>query len=175
MGQHLGVRVAKVITKEFVEPHSDEDTWSEVTAKEYEANGKAQYALTQALNDDDLSRVINCKSAYEVWNYLIITHEGTSQVKRSKLDLLCSQYKNFYMLENESIDKMLTQFTKITNGLSSLGNSIDNDQKTRKIIRALPKAWEVKATTLREFNDREEMDFSGFIENLKTHEMEMKV
>ena len=34
---------------------------------------------------------------------------------------------------------------------------------------------EVKATTLKELNDREEMDFSGFIGNLKTHNMEMKV
>ena len=31
----LGVR-AKAITKEFIEPHGDEDTWSEATAKEYE-------------------------------------------------------------------------------------------------------------------------------------------
>ena len=44
--------------------------------KDYEANAKAQYALIKTLNDDDLSRVINCKSAYEVWNDLIITDEG---------------------------------------------------------------------------------------------------
>ena len=53
--------------------------------------------------------------------------------------------------------------------------SIDNDRKVRKVIRALPKAWEVKATTHKELNDREEMDFSDFIENLKIHEMKMKV
>jgi len=62
----LGVRVAKAITKEFIEPHDYEDTWSDATAKNYEANAKTQYALTLALNDDDLSRVINYKSAYEV-------------------------------------------------------------------------------------------------------------
>ena len=62
----LRVRVAKSITKEFVEPHDDEGTWSEATAKDYEANARAQYALTQALNEDVLSRVIDCKSAYEV-------------------------------------------------------------------------------------------------------------
>jgi len=59
--------------------------------KDYETNARAQYALTQALNDVDLSRVINCKlvsrvisskSVFEVWNDLDITHEGTSQVKR---------------------------------------------------------------------------------------------
>ena len=55
---------------------------AEATATDYEANTKAQYALTQALNDDDLSRVINCKIAYEIWNDLIITREGTSQASQ---------------------------------------------------------------------------------------------
>ena len=48
---------------------------------------------------------------------------------------------------------------------------------TKRFRRSLElfKAWEVKATTLKKLNDREEMDFSGFIGNLKTHEMKMKV
>ena len=62
----LGVRVARAITKEFVEPLTDERSWSEDITKDYEANARAQYALTQALNEDDLSRIINCKSAFEV-------------------------------------------------------------------------------------------------------------
>jgi len=64
----LGFRVAKAVTKEFIELYGDEDSWSETTAKNYEANAKALYLLTQALNDNDLSRVVNCKSTFEVWN-----------------------------------------------------------------------------------------------------------
>jgi len=67
-----------------------------------------------------------------VWNDLIITHEGASQVKRSKIELLHSQYENFYMFDNESIDEMLTRFMKITNRLALLGGEIDNDQKVKK-------------------------------------------
>ena len=37
----LGFTVVKAITKKFIEPHGDEDTWSEATAKDYEANAKA--------------------------------------------------------------------------------------------------------------------------------------
>ena len=33
------------------------------------------------------------------------------------------------MLDNETINEMLAHFTKITNGLPSLGDEIDNDQK----------------------------------------------
>ena len=66
---------------------------------------------------------------------------------------------------------MVTRLIKIINGLASLGDVIDNDQKVRKVIRALP-PWEVKATTLKELNDKEEMELIGLIGNLKTHEME---
>jgi len=43
------------------------------------------------------------------------------------------------MLDNETIDEMLTRFIKVTNGLSFLGDEIDNDQKVRKEIWALLK------------------------------------
>ena len=63
------------------------------------------------------------KSTYEIWQHLLVTHEGT-QVKRAKIDLLRSQYENFKMHENESIVDMITKLTKITNDLSSLGDEI---------------------------------------------------
>ena len=130
--------------------------------------------MLQPLNDADIARVIHRKSAYEIWTHLLVTHEGTSQVKRAKIDLLRSQYKNFTMHENESIDDMVTKFTKITNDLASLGDGIDNDQNVRKIIRALPTSWEVKVTTLKELNDKEKMELIDLIGNLKTHEIERK-
>ena len=59
-------RVAKVITKEFKEPQDDEDTLSEIETNKFDANFKDYYALMQALNDNDLSRVINCPCAYDL-------------------------------------------------------------------------------------------------------------
>ena len=44
----------------------------------------------------------------------------------------------------------------------------------RKVIRALLPAWEVKATTLKELNYKEEIELIGLIGNLKTHEMDRK-
>ena len=44
----------------------------------------------------------------------------------------------------------------------------------RKILCALPPSWEVKATTLKELNNKEEMELISLIGNLKTHEMERK-
>ena len=50
-----------------------------------------------------------------------------SQVKRAKIDLLRCQYENFTMHDNDTINNMVTRFTKITNGLASLGDAIDNN------------------------------------------------
>jgi len=75
------------------------------------------------------------------------------------------------MNESESFDEILSHFTKITNDLSSLGDVIDNDKKIRKVNRALTKSWEVIAT-VKELNEREDMDLFGLIGNLKNHEMD---
>ena len=75
--QSLGSLVAKAVTKPFSAPLGDESTWSEHETKEFDANARAHYALLQALNDDDIARVIHCKSAFEIWTHLVVTHEGT--------------------------------------------------------------------------------------------------
>ena len=59
--QFLGSRVAKVVTKSFIVPSGNEDTWFDIATKEFDANAKAHYTFLQALNDDDIARVIHCK------------------------------------------------------------------------------------------------------------------
>ena len=105
--QSLGSWVAKAVTKPFSALLGDEDIWSDIATKEFDVNARTHYTLLQALNDDDIARVIHykalndddiarvihCKSAYEIWTHLLVTHEGTSKVKRAKIDLLRSQYE----------------------------------------------------------------------------------
>jgi len=64
--QSLGSRVAKAVTEPFSVPDGDKDTWSDIATNEFDTNAKAHYVLLQALNDD-IFRVIHCKSAYEIW------------------------------------------------------------------------------------------------------------
>ena len=91
-----------------------------------------------------------------------------------KLISCVPKYEHFALNGEESIDDMIIKFAKITNDLASLGDGIENDQKVRKVIWALPPSWEVKATTLKELNDKEKMELFSLIGNLKTHEMERK-
>ena len=84
--QFLGSQVTKAVTKPFSVPDGDEGTLSKIATKKFVANAKNPNASLQALNDDDTTRVIHCKSAHEIWSHLVITHEGIH--KSSELRLI---------------------------------------------------------------------------------------
>jgi len=98
--QSLGSQVVKAVTKPFIVPNGNETTWPEIATKKFNANAKADYTMFQVLNDEDIARIIHCNSAFEIWSHLIVTHEGTSQVKRPKINFLHSQYENFSINED---------------------------------------------------------------------------
>ena len=68
-----------------------------------EINALAIKLLHCGLGPNEYSRIMGCKSAKQIWDLLAVTHEGTSDVKRSKIDLLMSKYERFVMEPIESI------------------------------------------------------------------------
>ena len=71
--------------------------WSESKVKRVQVNFKAINTLHCALNPTEFNRISTCKMAKEIWDKLKVTHEGTSQVKESKIALLSNQYEMFKM------------------------------------------------------------------------------
>ena len=75
------------------------------------------------------NRIYQCKSAKEIWRLLEITHEGTNQVKESKINLLVHNYELFSMKENETIVEMITRFTNISMVLKHWERPIRNPKR----------------------------------------------
>ncbi len=82
---------------------------------------------------------------------MIVTYEGTSQVRETKISIFVHQYELFKMQGNETIKEMFTRFTQIVNSLNSLGKTFTNEEMVRKILRCLPKGkWGPKVTAIEE-------------------------
>ena len=116
-----------------------------------EMNALAIKLLHYGLGPNEHNRIMGCKSARQIWDLLKVTHEGTSEVKCSKIDLLMSKYERFIMEPRESIQEMFTRFTNITNELVSLGRHIPADEQVRKkILRNFPQdeRWRAKVTAI---------------------------
>lgn len=137
-------------------------------------DAKAMNTLYCALNRSEFNRISSCKNARDIWHTLEVTHEGTNQVKESKIDMLVHQYELFKMLQNESITSMFTRMTSITNNLHALGRTYTNTEIVSKILRSLPKAWEAKVTAIREAKDLTKLPLEELIGSLMTHEITME-
>ncbi|GJR28395.1 hypothetical protein Tco_1104627 [Tanacetum coccineum] len=77
--------------------------------KQIGKNNEAKITLYNALPRKEYEQVFMCKTAKEIWHILIITHQGNSQVKNCKIDLLTQKYKKFSILNEETIDSGFTR------------------------------------------------------------------
>ncbi|XP_075103452.1 uncharacterized protein LOC142178031 [Nicotiana tabacum] len=94
--------------------------FNDVDRKAIEKNFRAKIILVCGIGPDEYNRISSCQSAKEIWEALQIAHEGTTQVKQSKIDMLTTGYELFRMKDDESIQDMHTRFTSIINELHSL-------------------------------------------------------
>ncbi|XP_069149941.1 uncharacterized protein [Solanum lycopersicum] len=145
--------------------------YDDADRKKIEKGFKAKTLLVCGIGPDEYNRVSACESAKEIWDCLLTAHEGTEQVKKSKIDMLTSRYDNFKMKEGETIHDMFTKFSSITNELRSLGEPISMTKQVRKVLRILPKSSESKVDAITEANDLKVLTMDALIGNLKIYEM----
>lgn len=88
--------------------------------KMMEKKAKAKKLLYFGLRPDEYTRISECASAKKIWDTLSVAHEGTNQVKQSRIELLMRSYELFVMDDKETIKDMFTRFTIITNEMKSL-------------------------------------------------------
>ncbi|GJR65951.1 zf-CCHC domain-containing protein [Tanacetum coccineum] len=115
-----------------------------------------------------------CKTAKDIWQSLLITHQGNSQVKDNKIDLLVQQYEQFTILEEESIDIGFARFNTIITSLKDLDEGLSIKNYVRKFLRALHPKWRVKVTAIEESKDLSSLALNELIGNLKVHEVVME-
>nr|GEU52403.1 zf-CCHC domain-containing protein/UBN2 domain-containing protein [Tanacetum cinerariifolium] len=112
-----------------------------------------------------------CDTAKDIWNSLIITHQGNKQVKDNKIDLFVQKYKEFIISDDETIDCTFVRFNTIVTSLKSLEESFSSCNHVRKFLRALPTKWCPKVTLIEESKDLSTLHLDELIGNLKVYEV----
>ncbi|GKA73901.1 hypothetical protein Tco_0780203 [Tanacetum coccineum] len=140
--------------------------------KKLAKNNEAKMVLYNALPKKEYEIIFMCKTAKDIWQSLLITHQGNSQVKDNKIDLLVQQYEQFTILEEESIDSGFARFNTIITSLKALDEGFSSKNYVRKFLRALHPKWRAKVTAIEESKDLSSLD--ELIDNLKVHEVVME-
>ncbi|OMO50151.1 hypothetical protein CCACVL1_30598 [Corchorus capsularis] len=167
-----------IITEHFKNRATKEQFKHKVTPEEIKPHEKdlveAINTLHCALNDTEFNRVSTCTTAKEIWEKLRVRHEGTSQVKQSKINMLQYEYETFKMVLEETMTSLIDRFSSITNRLSHLGKNIPEGERVKKLLRALPKSWNPLTTAIRQARDLNETSFDEICCSLLTHEVELR-
>ena len=66
------------------------------------------------------------QNAKELWDKLIKLHEGTSDAKVTKRDLLLNKIFNIKMQEGETASQLHARIKDVLNGLHAIGHQMEN-------------------------------------------------
>ncbi|GJW63844.1 retrovirus-related pol polyprotein from transposon TNT 1-94 [Tanacetum coccineum] len=135
--------------------------------KKLAKNNEAKMVIYNALPRKEYERIFMCNTEKEIWKTLLITHQGNSQVKDNKIDLLVQQYEQFVISEDESIDSAFARFNTIITSLKALDEGYSSKNYVRKFLRALHPKWRVKVTAIEESKDLKSLSLDELIGNLK--------
>ena len=160
-----------IVENGFQLPSKPMNEWSDLEKKYFSLNAKAMNALFCALDKNEFNRISMCETAFDIWRTLEITHEGTSRVKDSKVNILLHDFELFRMQPSETIGDMYTRFTDVVNNLRVLGKSFSNFDLVSKILRSLPKRWDPKITAIQETKNLNDFSLEELIGSLMTYEM----
>ncbi|GJV36549.1 hypothetical protein Tco_1409026 [Tanacetum coccineum] len=137
-------------------------------------NNEAKMVIYNALPRKEYERIFMCKTAKEIWDTLLITHQGNSQVKDNKIDLFVQQYEQFMIPEEELIDNAFARFNTIITSLKALDEGFSSKNYVRKFLRALHPKWHAKVTTIEESKDLTSLSLDKLIGNLKVYKVIIK-
>nr|GEV71659.1 DUF4219 domain-containing protein/UBN2 domain-containing protein [Tanacetum cinerariifolium] len=121
--------------------------------KKLAKNNEAKMVLYNALPKKEYARIFMCKTAKDIWQSLLITHQGNSQVKDNKINLLVQQYEQFTILKEESIDSGFARFNTIITSRKAPDEGFSSKNYVRKFLRALHPKCRAKVMTIEESKD----------------------
>ena len=102
--------------------------WDQHDRRNFQLNARMVYTLQCVIDKNEYNRICQYKSAKEIWRLLEVTHEGTNQVKESKINLLVHSYELFFMKDDETIVEMVTRFIDIVMVLKPWERPIRNQR-----------------------------------------------
>ena len=125
------------------------------------------------MSQEEFSRISNCDSAKEVWDILETTNKGTLCVKSSKLQMLAFQFDSIKILDDETFNNFFGKLVEIRNSMVCLGKKVSGTKLIKKILRSLPKRFNMKVTAIEESRNLETMKLEDLVGNLQTFEFKL--
>ncbi|KZV24728.1 hypothetical protein F511_09202 [Dorcoceras hygrometricum] len=96
------------------------------------------------LDNNMLSKIQTCTAAKEIWEKLTQICEGNEETKENKLTVALQKFELIKMKPKETMAEFDERFSSLVIEIARLNKTYSNRELTLKVMRALPKEWDVK-------------------------------
>ncbi|XP_073119904.1 uncharacterized protein [Henckelia pumila] len=148
--------------------------WTAEDKKKANLDNVAEDILYKTLDKNTFSKIKTCKTGKEIWEKLIQLCEGNEQTKENKLSVATQKFDNIKMRPGESMAEFDERVSSIVIELNGLGKTYPNREVILKVIRGLPKEWDVKTMAMRESKDLNKLELHDLFADLKAYEFELQ-
>ncbi|KAA0056213.1 putative mitochondrial protein [Cucumis melo var. makuwa] len=160
-----------MITANGVSVPKLEVDWTDAEEQASVGNARARNAIFNGVDLNIFKLINSCSTAKEAWKTLEVAYEGTSKVKISRLQLITSKFEALRMTEDESVCDYNKRVLEIANESLLLGEKIPDSKIVRKVLRSLPRKFDMKVTAIEEAHDITTLKLDELFGSLLTFEM----
>ncbi|TYK21443.1 gag-pol polyprotein [Cucumis melo var. makuwa] len=160
-----------MITMNGVSVPKPEIDWTDAEEQASVGNARAINAIFNGVNLSVFKLINSCITAKEAWKILEVAFERTSKVKISRLQLITSKFEALKMTEDETVSEYNERVLEIANDSLLLGEKIPESKIVSKVLRSLPRKFDMKVTAIEEAQDIMTLKLDELFGSLLTFEM----
>ncbi|XP_010468452.1 PREDICTED: uncharacterized protein LOC104748523 [Camelina sativa] len=148
--------------------------WTAEEKAESKHNSQALSVIFKSLPRDIFNQVQGCDAAKEAWDILVVTFEGTSRVKRTRLDNLASDFENLHMTETESVAEYSSRLSGIAQEAVVLGKRYKDKKLVKKFLRSLPDKFQPHRSAIDVSLNSDELKYNQVVGMMQAFEIQLK-
>ncbi|XP_010539141.1 PREDICTED: uncharacterized protein LOC104813272 [Tarenaya hassleriana] len=149
--------------------------WTAQEKKESAMNQKALSIIFSSVSPEEFEQIQGCETAKDAWDTLELIHEGTSKVKRNRLDMIDLQFERLRMGDDESVKEFCGKLSALSNEASVLGRKITNDKLVKKLLNSLPAKYHSQILVFEGVNNLDTVTFKEAVGTFAAHELRLQL
>lgn len=131
---------------------------------------QARACIFGAVPEDVLQQIVKKKTTKQAWDTFKTRYLGVDRVKKVRVQVLKSDFKDPCMKETESIDEFAGKISGLANKLSELDVPMADAELIKKLLDSVPDKFLQVIAAIEQFSDLDTMQFEEAIGHLKAYE-----
>jgi hypothetical protein len=138
--------------------------------KQRKRENNAKFWIQNSVDDSIFSKIRGDVTSKQAWDILRTTNQGNYKVKTVKLQTLRTHFETLKMTESENVDQFMKRVMGIVNHIRLTGEAIPDQRIVEKVLRSLPKKFEMVVTSILESKDLSNFSIDELMGSLLSHD-----